>query len=178
NIAENIKNSDDEPMDIDEGSNQNEDNQSTDEGEQLDLNENAGQLGEERSPKEEDATLSEEEEVRLRAEEEAKLKAEEEDRLRAEEEEDRLKAAAAEEEAMLKAEEEQDNMYLAVTAKRKKQNIAADLFQQLLASRISRHTCIERLGEYGLYWHRPANCVPASASSCREEINWALVLRA
>ncbi|GFT86593.1 HTH_Tnp_Tc3_2 domain-containing protein [Trichonephila clavipes] len=68
-----------------------------------------------------------------------------------------------------------EDRYLAVTAKRNRQNTASDLSHQLSSATgttVSRQTVYRRLGYIGLYARRPVRCVPLTATHCRLRLTW------
>ncbi|GFU33002.1 transposable element Tcb1 transposase [Trichonephila clavipes] len=63
-----------------------------------------------------------------------------------------------------------EDLYLAVTAKRKRRSTASDLSRQLSSATgttVSRQTVYRRLGHIGLYPRRSVRCVPLTATHCR-----------
>ncbi|KFM60066.1 Transposable element Tcb1 transposase, partial [Stegodyphus mimosarum] len=68
-----------------------------------------------------------------------------------------------------------EDRYLAVTAKRNRRSTASDLSRQLFSATgktVSRQTVYRRLGQIGLYAHRPVRCVPLIATHCRLRLAW------
>ncbi|KFM58912.1 Transposable element Tcb1 transposase, partial [Stegodyphus mimosarum] len=68
-----------------------------------------------------------------------------------------------------------EDRYLAFTAKRNRRSTASDLSRQLSSATgttISRQTVYRRLGQIGLYAHRPVRCVPLTATHCRLRLAW------
>ncbi|GFV38941.1 HTH_Tnp_Tc3_2 domain-containing protein [Trichonephila clavipes] len=68
-----------------------------------------------------------------------------------------------------------EDRYLAVTAKRNRQNTASDLFRQLSSATgttVSRQTVYRRLEHIGLYARRPVRCVPLTATHYRLRLTW------
>ncbi|GFX38816.1 transposable element Tcb1 transposase [Trichonephila clavipes] len=68
-----------------------------------------------------------------------------------------------------------EDRYLAVMAKRNRQNTESDLSRQLSSANgttVSRQTVYRRLGHSGLYARRPVRCVPLTATHCRLKLTW------